>query len=347
MNTEEILRSILVDLYRERLSILGYHYEDIEDIISEEDIEDIIGEDELTFINEHLEQLTSNSMVDNFYENVFYSFYADDYKDSIFYYNDECMRYAISNYLIAYIIRNYIIFHYNDPEYDKIIKTMAGVKYGVLRIEYYENEAATKKMIRCLIHSLANPDICKNNYNLMKQNNDEHLIKNVDSRCQKVTISINNFLRILFNQHFNDLICSQCNMKDAVRYSILWLFNTEDVNDTFKKMNLSDEQILSYKKYLRKLIIADVYEDAMNNPIPYADDLDEQKQELAAVGLSTFAINCGKDLSDFNEDQIMHFIYHYIRLFQDEVKTLSNRDATIESDRLKIIKKYNSAFMFD
>lgn len=340
MSTEDKLRTILVDLYCERLT----HFD-----ASDEEIDEIVGDDDFVFIKEHLKDLTTPGMVDSFYNNLFFYFYLEDNdKNNIFNCNDECNRYAVSNYLIAYIFENYILYHYNDPKFENIIKTIAESRFSILRLQYYENEEIAKKMLKCLFHSLAKPEICEANRELMKKNNEEHLIKNFDSRIKNVTISINDFLRILFNQYFNQLICQQYSLKDAVLAATVWLFSDEDVMDTFKNMNLTREEILSYKKYLRKLIIADVYEDAMNSPTPYSIDSDEhKKKEEVAVAMSIYAISCNKELSDFNKDQILYFIYHYIKLIQDEVKTISNRISSIDNDRLKIIKKYNPSFMFD
>ena len=182
----------------------------------------------------------------------------------------------------------------------------------------------------------------------MKQNNEEDLVKRLDGRCKDIIISLNDFLRNLFNQRFNKLLCKNNSLQEAILGSIVWLFNTDDIADTFKKMKLSKEEILTYKKYLRKLIIADIYEDAMNSPISYIDDNVEHKNaERVAVSLSIYAISCNKDLSDYNQEQIMYLIYHYIKLYQDEVKFISNRISSIDNDRLKIIKKYNPSFMFD
>lgn len=339
MGIEDRLRSILVDLYCEKLDKNGY---------DEDTIDNIVGNNDLVFIQQHIDEFTSPGMIDDFYNNLFFYFFVDYGEDSIFACNEECANYAVSNSLIAYIYKNYITYHYHDPKYREAIQTIAEMRFSILRLQYYENENIAKKMLKCLIHSLAKPEICNNNLELMKQNNEEDIISNFDSRSRYVILSLNEFLRNLFNQYFNRLVCTKHSLKDAIMEAIIWLFNADDVLDTFKKMKLSNKEILAYKKYLRKLIIADIYEDAMNNPDCYVDDCQEHKNaERVAVSLSIYAVSCNKDLSDYTKEQIMYMIYHYIKLTQDEVKIISNRMSSIDNDYLKILKKYNPIFMLD
>ncbi len=155
--------------------------------------------------------------------------------------------------------------------------------------------------------------------------------------------TINEKLREIVCNLYNHYIYLGCPDEEALRLTWMYFFNDVDPLNELDELGIEDEQKEYYKRYMLRLIIGDLYEDAINKPLVNTDN---KKGKIAQTLPLIYTIT-GKIEIPQDEEIRNRMLKYFILLQDDGEKIKSNRQNTYAQKKDSVLRTINPCYKLD
>ena len=240
-------------------------------------------------------------------------------------------------------IHFYTMYYFDESKKEMAVKI---AKYGVDAIvkTFFQNEKFGTEMLLTYYHdAIEREDYEMRISKLHEVDGASVLDVFYNEAFPQRVFTLNEKLREIICNLYNHYIFMGCPDEEALKLTWLYFFNDVDPLDELSDLGVNDEQRIYYKNYMLRLIIGDLYEDAINTPLVNTDN---KKGKMAQVLPIVYTIT-GKIEIPEDEEVRNRMLKYFILLQEDNDKVKSNRQNTYAQKKESVLKNINPCYKLD
>ena len=302
-----------------------------------------------------------DDMLDDLYEDENGNYYETN-EDFIRAYRKDILSKPVMKYVYEFITKvsivddsfkrkvvSFLFVHFYTMYYfDEIKREMATkiAKYGVDAIveTFFQTEKFGIEMLLTYYHDVIEQDEYEARLELIyEEENPCDLDIFFEAAFPPRVFTLNERLREIICNLYNHYIYMGCPDEEALKLTWLYFSNDVDPLNELEELGVTDEEKPNYKCYMIRLIIGDLYEDAINTPLVNTDN---KKGKIAQTLPIIYSIT-GKIEIPQNEEVRNRMLKYFILLQEDQEKKKSNRENTYIQHKDKVLKSINPCYKLD
>ncbi len=246
--------------------------------------------------------------------------------------------------LVAFLATHFYVANYNNKNSQPVLKFLVENNIQMITQLFRESERFGEDLISSFLKNCLEEKRYNETKEQIKKDNKENELTTLYQIAYPPRVfTLNQKLREVVCNLYNYYISLGCSDAEALELTWGYFFNDLDPLKELDELGFDEKEKLIYRMYTIGLIIGDIYEDVVNDPIIKAIN----PPDLYAQAFPIFFVSKGIVGLPANPE-VRNRMLKYFILLQDEPKKMkTNREKTHQEDRIKELKKVNPSYILD